>query len=1059
MKSTNLFIRFSSILCWLLSAAAVEANVIGNSGFEQGTPEDFGTLEAWSQVGNAFGYRSYPPSYTATEGGRLAVFNGGSNVFNAAISQSFPTIPGRSYRLSLDHGITGVSGKKQRLLVVVDGNTRRLNQTADITASGSTALWSQRNWSFTADSDLTTLTLADGSAALSATITNAADMLIDNVQVIAPELSSITLESIPANGVSLVADTVDLDGLTGGNTPFTLNYPSGEVVSLTAPRFYQGQRLSGWQENGQPTNSNNVLKLTVTADTRVAAVYEQNQEPITEDDAYATKIDTLLVVPAPGVLANDADADGDSLESLLTQNTENGSVTLMSDGSFTYMPAPGFTGTDSFQYLANDGGAQSVEGTVTIIVSNTSTQIIANGSFETGAASSGGITEINHWSAVGRAFGYIGDGNYTVRDGSRLAVFNGGGNDFSGSLAQPFASTPRNAYRVDFAAGILASATRKQRMNIRLQGETLLADRTIELSTKSGPAKWTELSQTFIADASTTTLTFSDASGSLPSTQTSSSDLLLDDVRVVPLGPTVKLQVESRSDEIVAIDVTPTDFNGTSAGTGSFERTYLQDTTVTLSATRISGDDIFRHWLRNDVIYGSDLTVSFVMDSDQSWVAVYMRPLPPEASADSYTIIEDETLVVGAPGLLSNDLNPEPGAASAMLESQARNGSVIVAEDGSFTYQPQANFYGTDSFTYHASNDVGSSDAVEVTVVVESSNDSPQAVSTEWIIQEDQTLQIRLDASDVDGDPLAYTVAPPLHGMLSGTAPDFIYTPDPDFHGMDSFVWHVSDGKLESAPATVSIQVDPVNDPPEALAASYSIDSSESLQILLTGDDREGSPLIFTVVEQPLFGRLVGDPPYLTYQATVGWHGEDRFSFTVSDGLATSAAASIVIEVMPPAIPIFTDWLNDFELELEAAGDPDGDNIANLLEYVLGSDPTLAESERAMPTVAMIENQSAESPAAENRVLFQFRRTDRSQQDPTVTIDAEWSTSPMGGWQPADHAHGAIITVLDDAAGPGIDLIQVTMPRPSEGRFFARLRVSHVSESSAAPPSNHQRKI
>jgi hypothetical protein len=1046
MKSTNAFIRFSSILCWLHATSALEANVLSNGGFELGAPQDFGTLDAWSVVGNAFGYRSHPPSYTATEGGRLAVFNGGSNVFNAAIAQSFTTIPGRTYHLTFNHGITGISGKKQRLLVAVDGNTRRLTQTADITSSGSAAWWVSRNWSFTADSTLTTLTLADGSSALSSTLTNTADMLIDHVQVIAPDVSRLTLESLPTNDVPLVADTPDVDGIESGVTPFILHYTNGSAVSLTAPRFHQGQRLSAWQRDGETINGDQVVTLTITADTQVAVLYAANQEPVTQDDAYATEIESPLMVAAPGVLANDTDADGDLLEASLTRNAENGSVTLMSDGSFTYMPTAGFIGTDSFQYIVTDGGSQSAEGTVMIVVHSASTQILANGSFEDGIVSSGGITEINHWSSSGRVFGYIGEGNYTARDGSRLAVFNGGGNDFSGSLAQSFTTTPGTAYRVDFDAGILASSARKQRMKIRVQGETLLVNRTIELSASSGPAKWTEFSQTFVADASMTTLSFSDASNSLPSTQTTSSDLLLDHVRIIPLSATVKLQISSLSDEIVTIDVSPADFTGSSAGAGPFERIYLQDTTVTLSAPQASGEGTFRHWLINDTIYGSDPTVSFVMDDHQSWVAVYMRPSAPEATADSYTMIEDETLEIAPPGLLANDLNPELGAASAILESSTSNGSVIVADDGSFTYQPQPNFHGTDSFTYRAANDAGSSDPVEVTLVVLPSNDAPQAKSTEWITQEDQNFQIRLDTRDVDGDALVYAVDPPSHGMLSGIAPELVYTPDPDFHGTDTFSWRVYDGELWSAAAIATIRVDPVNDPPDASAASYPTGSSEPLEIILTGADRDNDPLIFTIVEQPLFGRLTGEPPNLTYQPTVGWHGEDRFSFTTSDGVATSGPASITIQVKPPTIPVFTDWLKEAGVDGDVYGDADGDQMANLLEYVLGTNPALAESERPMPTVSILDDGLSVTPATENRVSFQFRRTDRSEQDPTVTVGVEWSTSPTGGWQPADDTHGVIIQVMDDAAGPGVDLVQVSMPQPEEGRFFARLRVSHVSE-------------
>src|SRR5206468_706301 len=86
------------------------------------------------------------------------------------------------------------------------------------------------------------------------------------------------------------------------------------------------------------------------------------------DDSYTTPEDTQLTVNAPGVLANDSDADGDALSAVLGSNPTHGTLTLNSDGSLVYMPALNFNGTDSFTYKASDGQAQSAVATVTITV-------------------------------------------------------------------------------------------------------------------------------------------------------------------------------------------------------------------------------------------------------------------------------------------------------------------------------------------------------------------------------------------------------------------------------------------------------------------------------------------------------------------------------------------------------------------------------------------------------------------------------------------------------------------------------------------------------------------
>ena len=91
--------------------------------------------------------------------------------------------------------------------------------------------------------------------------------------------------------------------------------------------------------------------------------------PVSADDAYTTPMDTPLVEPAPGVLANDTDDDGDTLSVLgLVSGPSHGSVTLNADGSFTYTPHVGYTGPDSFSYEATDGENVSNVATATISV-------------------------------------------------------------------------------------------------------------------------------------------------------------------------------------------------------------------------------------------------------------------------------------------------------------------------------------------------------------------------------------------------------------------------------------------------------------------------------------------------------------------------------------------------------------------------------------------------------------------------------------------------------------------------------------------------------------------
>jgi len=100
------------------------------------------------------------------------------------------------------------------------------------------------------------------------------------------------------------------------------------------------------------------------------------------------------------------------------------------------------------------------------------------------------------------------------------------------------------------------------------------------------------------------------------------------------------------------------------------------------------------------------------------------------------------------------------------------------------------------------------SDSETITVTVNEVNSAPTADNQSVTTQEDTFISITLTASDVDGDPLTYSVTfDPSNGQLTGTAPNLTYTPNPSFVGNDSFDFVANDGLVDSDTATVSITV------------------------------------------------------------------------------------------------------------------------------------------------------------------------------------------------------------------------------------------------------------
>jgi autotransporter-associated beta strand protein len=177
-------------------------------------------------------------------------------------------------------------------------------------------------------------------------------------------------------------------------------------------------------------------------------------------------------------------------------------------------------------------------------------------------------------------------------------------------------------------------------------------------------------------------------------------------------------------------------------------------------------------------------------------------------------------------------------------------------------------------------------------------NTAPVADSQSVTTDEDTALPVTLTGSDINNDPLTYTVlSQPSNGTLSGTAPNLTYTPSSNYNGADSFTFKVNDGSLDSAVATVSITVNAANDAPVAIGQNTGTSEDAALPITLTGADVENSTLAYAIVTPPANGTLRGTVPNLTYTPAANYNGPDSFTFLVNDGTVDSSIATVSITV------------------------------------------------------------------------------------------------------------------------------------------------------------------
>ncbi len=268
----------------------------------------------------------------------------------------------------------------------------------------------------------------------------------------------------------------------------------------------------------------------------------------------------------------------------------------------------------------------------------------------------------------------------------------------------------------------------------------------------------------------------------------------------------------------------------------------------------------------------------------------------PQATGQSLSTPETVSL-----GIILSGSDPEGSPLTYAISAPPASG-VLTGVPPAVTYTPNPGFKGPDIFKFIVSDGTLYSGPAQITINVTPVNHAPTAPNQSLTTAMNASLNITLSGIDPDGDSLGFTVTtPPVSGVLTGTVPTLTYTPNAGFTGSDNLAFTVTDGSLTSAPATILITVGSANAPPVAGPQTLQGYRDAPLSITLTGTDPDGNPLTFGVNGAP-HGVLSGTAPNLTYKPEAGFIGTDAFSFTVNDGLATSAPAivTILVQALPP---------------------------------------------------------------------------------------------------------------------------------------------------------------
>ena len=282
---------------------------------------------------------------------------------------------------------------------------------------------------------------------------------------------------------------------------------------------------------------------------------------------------------------------------------------------------------------------------------------------------------------------------------------------------------------------------------------------------------------------------------------------------------------------------------------------------------------------------------------------------PPEFGSMHNTTPED-TAVSGS--VTASD--PESDAVTYAKASDPAHGTVTVAPDGSYTYTPNDDYTGEDSFTVTA--DDGQPEHSTGTgiahITVTPVNDNPAATDDSDETQEDTAVLIDVLANDIDvdaadGDTLAITaVGSAGHGSAVAVLGKIRYTPVANWNGTDTFSYTISDQEGEKDTATVTVTVTPVNDMPSGGddVAETNEDTPVIIDVTANDDiDETTNPALEDVkavrVDDPAHGaaEITPDEKGITYTPDENWFGTETFSYTARDAGGLEADFTVTVEV------------------------------------------------------------------------------------------------------------------------------------------------------------------
>ncbi|MEB8432155.1 Ig-like domain-containing protein [Cocleimonas sp. KMM 6892] len=692
-----------------------------------------------------------------------------------------------------------------------------------------------------------------------------------------------------------------------------------------------------------------------------------NQGPVATNDS--TKVECGQSV-AINVLANDTDANNDTLNVTSFTQPSNGTVSRGANNELIYTANGGGCGVDDqFTYTISDGNGGTDTATVTISVEADDKVVAAN---EVSATEEGEAVTIDVLSnddadaTITRIVAAAANGVVSIVNGKLVYTPNPGfyGTDkFTYEVKDPSGNVDTATVTVtvkkpENSAPIAVGETTPTQMgqavtlNI-LDNDSDPENDTLTITNVSDPAHGSAVIRggqiIYTPDAGyvgtdSFTYTISDGNGgTATATETititgstspsNSSPVATDDNATTPVNQAVTLTTLSNDTDpdgdALTISNVSNPQNGTAVIRGG-EIIYTPDTDFV-------GTETFTYTISDGNGNTATATETVIVTGPGNAI--------PNAVNDASKVACNGDVVIN---VLSNDTDTDGNTLSVSSFTQPANGSVTQGSNGTLIYTSNGAACDIDDkFTYTVSDGNGGSDTATVTVVVDpAANSAPVAVDDNKTTLQNTPVSFNslTNDSDPENDTLTITaVGSPSHGSAEISGNQIIYTPDNGYVGQDSFSYTISDGKGNTATATETVTITAVVEPNKMpIAKDDSVttnqDTPVTLNTLSNDSDPDGDTLTITSVGNPSNGKAVINGDKIVYTPEAGFVGEDSFTYFISDGKGGTATAIETITVKAVVAPnqtpvavddaVTTDQDTPVTLNtLSNDSDPDGDSL------------------------------------------------------------------------------------------------------------------------------------